>query len=803
MKTSVNWLAEYVAIPWEPPELAERLTLAGLEVEGIETLGALPEGVVVGRILERRKHPNADRLSICRVDVGGDEPIEVVCGAPNCNAGVLSVFAPVGTILADGTKLRKAKIRGVVSRGMLCAEDELGLGEDHSGIIELPDQARPGEPAARYFQADTVIDWEVTPNRPDWLSHVGIAREIAAVADAPESFHLPKFSLSPSPAANRVQELTAVEVRAPDLCPRYTARVIRGVRIGPSPEWLRRRLEAVGIRPINNVVDITNFVMMECGQPLHAFDMELLAGRRIVVRRAEHGEIMVTLDGAEHRLAPEDLVIADAEKAVALAGVMGGLNSEIRDQTTDVLLESAAFLPAAIRATAKRLGVHTEASYRFERGVGFDMVEFASARAAALIAELAGGELAQGVVDVFPGRPSQPARVRCRFRKVRQLLGIEIDDESIQRCFVRLGLEIARRDDRGVDVEVPAFRLDLQREADLIEEVARIHGLENIPEVPEPAALGGPRSADRYYPVERIRAELRALGLDEALNYSLISLEAAVRRTGVSPEQVIRLANPLSRELACVRPSLLPGLLDTVARNVAHRNLDLALFEIGRVLVHQPDVPEERLQAGIVLTGRMHPERFGEEREKIADFYDLKGLLEGWFETTGIRGIRCTAVSAPAFADGSCAAMDAADGTRLAVFGRVTDELTADIRLPHPLFLALVEVGAMLRLPRPEKIARDLPQFPSTSRDISFVAPNEITHQDVLDAIRAFKNPWIEKIELFDVFEDPDSLGSGQRSLAYSIVYRDSGRTLTDEEVNRAHERLRRHLADSLPIQLR
>ncbi len=801
MKTSVQWLREYVDIPWAPDELAERLTLAGLEVEGVEQFGQPPEGVVVGEILERRPHPAADRLSVCLVNMGAGDPVQVVCGAPNCDAGVKAAFAPVGVRFPDGTRIKKVKLRGVVSFGMLCSARELGLGDDHTGILHLAAEAEPGTPLARLLPGDTVIDWEVTPNRPDWLSHVGIAREIAAVADAPESFRLPEPG-APGPCGQAAAELTAVDIQAPDLCPRYIARIIRNVTVGPSPEWMRTRLEAVGIRPINNVVDVTNYVLMECGQPLHAFDWELLEEHRIVVRRACPGEHLTTLDGTDRELTEADLLIADADKGVALAGVMGGANSEISDSTRTVLLESAAFLPRSIRATAKRLGLNTEASHRFERGVGIEMVEFASRRAAMLIAELGGGELLDGAVDAFPGRP-EPRLVTCRFERVNQLLGTNLSAERIARCFVRLALPIHEQTAEAVTIRSPSFRLDLEREADLIEEVARMYGLENISADAAPAVVGGPRSADAYYPLEQARAELRGLGLDEIMNYSLLSVAEATRGTGVAEDELILLANPLSAELACLRPSLLPGLLETAERNTARQEPNLALFELGRVAMQRPGIPEERYQVGIVLTGRPHPERYGEERQRVYDFYDLKGLLESWLEQRRTHDVLCRAARHPAFSPTECAEFATESGQSLAVFGRVVPELAADLRLTSPLYVALVEMSVLFEMATPSPRYVPLPQFPATVRDISMLAPAELHHGKIVATLRELAPEWLESIQLFDVFEDAAALGEGRKSLAYSLTYRSLKRTLTDEQVNRAHEKLKAALAARLPVRFR
>ncbi len=782
MKTSVNWLKSYVDMPWTTAELAERLTLAGLEVEGIETLGAVPETVVVGQILSREPHPNADRLSVCRVEVGAAEPLQVVCGAPNCDAGLKVACALVGTALS-GMTIRKAKIRGVESSGMLCAEDELGLGDGHAGILVLPADAPIGSPVAGVIGSDAVIDWEVTPNRTDWNSHLGIAREIAAVSGRGQALRLPSTAC-PS-AGPGIDTLAAVTVEAPELCPRYVARMVRNVRIGPSPEWLQRALRAVGVRPINNVVDITNYVMMECGQPLHAFDYELLEGHRIVVRRARPGERMVTLDAIERVLTPEDLLICDGARPVALAGVMGGANSVIRDETRTVLLESACFAPSGIRATSRRVGLNSESSYRFERGVDVAMCDWASRRAIALMCELAGGEAVEGCIDAYP-QPAPPSEVTARFARIEALIGIPIPPETVVRLLTSLGMEVVAQTAATLTVRIPSWRRsDLLREADLIEEVARLYGLNNIPSAASPALLGGPRSADRYYAAELARAQLRALGLNETMTYSFVNPQAAVRATGVSAEQLVRPVNPLSAELGAMRPSLIPGVLATTAHNLARGQADLAFFEMGRVFIKDDALPEERQQIAVVMTGRANPERYGEEKKRLLDFYDIKGVLEGWFAARRLSPVFAPAEHA-AFRSGTGAAVSLA-GEAVAWLGEAGAELTAGLRLQAP----------------PPAVSRPLPQFPSVERDVSFVAPAGLSHRQVLEAIAALRLPLVERVELFDIYADEAALGPGRQSMAYSVVYRDPTQTLTDKVVNDLHEKLRNHLAGSLGVELR
>ena len=800
MKTSLKWLRNYVDIPWDVKGLTHALTTAGLEVEGVDTIGAIPDGVVVAEILSREKHPNADKLSVCRVSTGAGEPLQIVCGAPNCDAGVKVPLATVGTVLGEGMKISRAKLRGVESFGMLCSARELGLSTEHAGLLHLPAGAPVGRPVAEVLGSDTVVDWEITPNRPDWLSHIGIAREIAAVSGRPEALRLPAVNLQPV-SGTLAAEVAAVDVQAPDLCPRYIARVIRNVKIGPSPDWMQAALRAVGMRPINNVVDITNYVMMECGQPLHAFDYERLAAHTIVVRRARDGETITLLDGTVRNLTSANLLIADAEKGVALAGVMGGQNSEIGEGTGTVLLESAVFLPANIRATAKKLGLGTDSSYRFERGVGYDMCEFASARAAALICELAGGELLGGKIDAYP-KPYHPHTVRCRVQRACDLLGVTLTADDLAGFFIRLGLSIAHKGTSEVDVSVPSFRLDLDREADLIEEIARLYGLDRIPEIRATAQVGGPMASDAYYPIQEAREQLLGLGLTEVMNYSLLSVKTATGGTGVGESQLVMLSNPISAENCCMRPSLLPGILQNMAHNIAHQNHDLALFELGRVIVHAPELPEERYQVAILLTGRPHPERFGGERTTVCDFYDMKGLLEGLLAARRVGGLECRPATHPAFKSGQAAEL-LSGGVPVAVFGEVTNDLTAGTRVGNPVFVALVELCRLADVAVAPRRFVALPQFPSTARDISMVAPLDLTHEAIVDAILGFRQPWVEKVELFDIFDDEKVLGKGRRSLAYSLTYRDRTRTLTDEEVNAAHEKLKADLAKQFSVEYR
>ena len=553
MRLPISWLKEYVDFDDTPQGLAAKLTFSGTEVEGIETIGSTYEGIVVGEVLEVNKHPNADKLTLCRVNTGSGE-MTVVCGAPNVRPGIKVPFARVGVTLPNGVKLKSAKIRGVVSEGMLCAEDELKLSEDHSGLMILDGKWAPGTPLSEILgPPETVLDLEVTPNRPDCLSVLGMAREVAALYGTQLKWPAVRVGESDE----RVENLTSVDVADEVGCPRYTARILRDVKIGPSPAWMKRRLELSGIRAINNVVDITNYVMLECGQPLHAFDQALLAEGIILVRRVVEGEKMATLDGIDRPLTPNMLVIADAHKPVAVAGVMGGAGSEIRDDTKTVLLESAFFKPQDIRATAKKLGMMTESSYRFERGVDIGCTEWASLRAAALMVAHAGGTLARGVIDVY-SRPRAERTVACRFDRVRSLLGVDVLNDQIKNAFQSLMLPVTESNDAVCTVQIPSFRVDLEKEVDLIEEFARIYGLDKIP-LPAPKAALVPGADDK--PVQAAiacRQHLVGLGLRETMNYSFVSDHLLNLFDPSDVQHRVVLPNPVNLEQATLRPSLVP-----------------------------------------------------------------------------------------------------------------------------------------------------------------------------------------------------------------------------------------------------
>lgn len=803
MKVSYKWLKEYIDIKLSTEELAEKLTMAGIEVEAIHKTAEIPDGVVVGEILERKPHPDADKLSVCTVN-SGKETLQIVCGAPNCDAGKKVPLATLGTVFVDpengkNFEIKKCKLRGVESYGMLCSSRELGIDDDHAGLMELSKDLETGKAVKELFAPDVVFELEITSNRPDWLSHYGIARDIAALTCAPLKF--PEVKL---PASKKDASIPAniVEVLDKELCPRYTALVIKNVTVKESPDWLKERLTSIGLRPINNIVDITNFVLMEMGHPLHAFDLDDLSGNRIIVRRARNGEKIMTLDGNTHELKDHQLVIADAEKPVALAGVMGGEHSGVTEKTRNILIEGAYFKPSNIRTTSKELEISSDSSYRFERGTSWVSAEEAGKRTAALVLELAGGELVTDLIDVRGNLPECKS-FDCRFDTIRSLTGMTISNHEIIAIFERLGIKCSEIEDDKCHITSPHFRLDIEREADLAEEIARINGLDNIPVIPVAAKSAAPIKDDSYMDLADFNSQLISLGLYECMNYTLTDEKSALADTRFAASDLVALTNPISLDLAFLRPSLLSGVLRNVEYNVSRQNHDLAFFETGRVFCANPNLfKEERYECCIAISGRRQPERFSAEREVEYDFFDMKGLLEELLSKMKVKDVRFERAEEGIFSKGCCAAVYAGK-TLLGIFGKVADSLTKSMRLRYPLFAALIDVEKIISLGKDKIQYQPLPAYPSTSRDVAFIAEKGLEHQSVIDFIMKSGVKNLEKVELFDIFEDEKTLGPGKKSMAYSLTFRDPGKTLTDDEVNKSHEKLRERLASGLKVDLR
>lgn len=797
MNVTLKWLKNYIDFEFSASELADRLTMLGIEVESVKQPGAELEGVVVGSVNAIKPHPNADKLVLCQVDIGETEELQIVCGAPNVREGMHAPVATIGTTLPIGLTIKRAKLRGETSQGMLCSEKELALSEDAAGLMELSTDIPISTPLATALGLDdTVFELEITPNRPDCLSLIGVAREIRAETGNP--LKLPKIDFSED--ATDVQEVTSVTIEAPDLCPRYAARVIRGVKIGQSPAWLQQRLESVGIGVINNIVDITNFVLMEYGQPLHAFDYHKLAENRIVVRRAGAGETLTTLDEMDRKLTPDMLVIADAEKPVALAGVMGGYDSEITEATCDVLLESAYFNPSSIRATAKAFGMSTEASYRFERGADPGIVLAVLDRAAQLITELAGGTICKGIVDVYPGK--QPlTEIQLRPERVNFVLGTEIESTTMEEILTRLGFDV-ETSGRVYRVTVPTFRSDITREIDLIEEIARVYGYDNIPttlpkgDIPVPAL-------DRKVEVRRrIKQFLLAAGMMEAVNYSFSDPNSfdKIRFAADNPlRNASPLQNPLSPEMSVLRTTLLPGLLDNAQRNHNHQIDTIALFEIGSVFIRNGGQQEPERVSG-VLAGQVG-DGVSSNPYRQPDFYDIKGIVEGGLEVCGISDYTLQKTDAPTFHPGRNAAV-LFGGRQIGIFGEAHPEVLENYDLPYKAYLFELDMEALTDAAIFAKRFEPISVYPKVERDLAIVVDKETLSDMPTELIYKTGGEWVESVRLFDVYEG-EQVPEGKKSLAYAITYLSASETLTDKAVNALHDKIVKRLNQELGAKLR
>ncbi len=768
MNVSINWLSAILGRPLDPDDVAHRLAMLGAGVEAVERLHQDLGDVVVGLVETVQPHPNADRLSLCLVNTGAGQ-VEVVCGAPNVKAGAKYPYAPEGATLPGGLKLSARKIRGVLSHGMLCSARELGLGTDHEGILELATDAPPGVPLLDVLPvADTRLVLEITANRPDLLGHKGVARDLGAVYGAPVK--LPAFPGAPADglATRRVERrgtVDGVEVAIEDAdgCPRYVAAVIRGVRIGPSPAWLDARLRSVGARPINNVVDATNYILYEINQPMHAFDLARLRGGKVVIRRPRPGERLTTLDGEDRAITPEMTMICDAQGPQAVAGIMGGRDSEVSASTTDILLECAYFDPKRIRATRKALRMDTDASYRFERGTDPFAMGDAVRRAVSLIRAVAGGVERDAPVDVWP-RPAQPPAVFLRLERVAHLLGVPLSREEIERHLTSVGFAVAPKEGR-LHVQVPGWRPDVTRDVDLIEEVARLKGYDSFPVEMRPFRP----STVPDDPIEgrkaRIRRVLAGWGLHEA---RLLPLRPEVAEDDAA---AVRLANPVSRDHASLRSALLPGLVEAVTRNWAARQQDVRLFEIGAVFwADGSRRPGERLRLGAVVTGARVPRHWSNSgRPPDYDQWDLKALFE---EAAGISGPRAEVQPAAA----GWVLVDGEGQER----GWAREVATDAPPWAAPLYGFELDVDMGER--EPVKY-RSLPANPLAERDLALVVPDGVTAAQVRAVVEEAGQPLLEQVLLFDEYRGSGLAG---RSLAWRLLFRAPDRTLRDEEVDQA-----------------
>ena len=800
MKVSLGWLSDFVDLPASQAEFEERLTLAGLEIEGVESTGPELGGVVVGRVIEREPHPRADRLSLCRVDLGTGEPVEIVCGAPNVRADLRVAVAPPGTVLPDGTKLKKARIRGIVSSGMICSSRELGLGDDHEGILELPHDSPVGAPLDQVVGAgDTVLDFEITPNRGDWASMLGMAREVRAHFGG--ELRLP--DCDPAEGERDAASDVAIEIHDPESCHRYVGRVVRGVAIGPSPDWLVERLRAAGLRSINNVVDVSNLVLLEFGQPLHTFDLARLRGAEIRVRRAEDGEEIVTLDGERRELGPDDLVIADAERPVAVAGVMGGADTEVHEATREVLIESAHFDPVRVRRTARRLGLRTEASYRFERGVDSEGIVRAVDRCARLIAEIAGGEISRGRVEAVGGAFRHCGEVELEPDLPARLLGVELSESEVVELLARVDIP-ATLEGESLRCRIPSYRNDLRIPQDLVEEVGRIHGYDRIPYTLPSAALRPVSAPPRATRCDLARDSLSASGLLETRSIPMgpASDFDALRLDSDDPRRhSVRVVNPIVESDSELRTSLLPGLLRAARRNLARQVEAVRLFEIGRVFLARDsgELPDEPDAAAALLTA---PERTGLwETQRAPVYFEAKGVAEKLVEDLGLPA-RFDAESGAAYLHpGACSRIRSGRRT-IGWVGELHPAVSARYGIEVECAVCEIDLSALPGLPRLKTKIRPVSAFPASRRDLAVLVDREQPAGAILDAIRRSGGPHLADVELFDCYEGR-GIPEQRRSLAFHLVFQRTDRTLTEAEVGAATDKLTRMLTRRFGGELR
>lgn len=786
MKLPYSWIKECLPTDLPAGRVADILTMLGLEVEGIEMPKMSFEGVVVGKVVKTERHPDAEKLTVAMVS-DGKETVQVVCGAPNCREGLLTAFAKVGAVLTDPEgktfKIKKAKLRGVESNGMLCGADELGLPGDSEGIIELPDDAAVGADLQELY-GDAIFEIGLTPNLGHCASLQGVLRELSASLDA--SYSLPQVYIDDKDGQGIHSEVS-VTIEDTERCPRYACRLIKNVKVGPSPKWLQDRLVQVGLRPVNNIVDVTNYVLWELGHPLHAFDYDKLTGHKIIVRAAQEGEQFVTLDGQNRVLNQEALLICDAEKPVALAGIMGGLCSEVDDATQHVLLESAYFNPSNIRRTSKAVGLGTEASRRFERGTDPNGILYALDRAAALIAELSDGQLVPGVIDVKQ-REFVEHKITCRLSRIQHIIGQHLAAGEVEGIFRRLGFACNWDGQDNFFVRIPTFRCDLHEEIDLIEEVARIYGYDNIERAPAHHQSSTMEHAPIFMFERQARDRLVGQGLQEFMTCDLIgpSILDVLPSIGNEASQV-RVMNPTSAEQSILRQSLLPGMLQAIKYNVDRKSLNVGAFEIGRTHHREEKGFKEQSVVGIILTGKSRPHAWGQHPGPF-DFYDLKGIVEDFLESLSLPPPTFEVSKLATFHPGRQANVFIG-GVDVGAIGEVHPEILSRLDVSQRILFAELNLHDLYRLRNDPPKMVELPQFPGSERDWTVSLSDRVPCGAIFDLIRQYAPPLLEQVSLLDLYRS-ERLGSGIKNLTFRFFYRDRTKTVQQEDVDNKHNRL-------------
>ncbi len=785
MNISYNWLKNYLNIDKTPDELSLILTDIGLEVEAVEKVQAIPgglEGLIVGEVLTAEQHPNADKLRVTTVNVGNAEPLHIVCGAPNCRAGLKVIVATVGTtchpISGDPFKITKSKIRGEVSEGMLCGEDEIGLGMSHAGIVELPVEAKIGSLVKEFYQIEDDYRFEIglTPNRADAASHLGVARDLAAYFRS--TYDLPNVEVFQE---GRLSEGTVVAVEDNEACPRYSGINISGVQVGESPDWLKEKLQAIGIRTINNIVDVTNYVLHDLGQPLHAFDAAMIAGNKVVVRKAQEDELFVTLDGVERKLSSEDLIIADAEKPMCIAGVFGGEYSGVTESTTDIFLESAYFNPVSVRKTSKRHVLKTDSSFRFERGTDPNMTVFALKRAALLIREVAGGTVSSTIKDIYPA-PVPPFAFTVSYKNVQRLIGKEIPAEEIKEIILALGIAITAENGDSIQVEVPAYKVDVTREVDVIEEVLRIYGYNNIELKSQIlASLNTQEKPDKEVVLNQIADLLIANGYREILSNSLTKLSYTDDEA-----TAVRLLNPLSSDLDTMRQNLLYSVLTAVEYNQKRKATDLKVFEYGKTYHLKEEGYEEKQRLALGIVGKQLAEQWNHDAKAVS-FYTLKAAVDAIVKRLKIDNLQIVETSNKDLAYG----LDYLKGQKVLVsLGAVSSEAMGKADVDGQVYFADFDWDLVLKAIRKNSIKyREVSKYPAVRRDLALLVDEAVTFEQLKTVATKTERKLLKEVNIFDVYKG-DKLPKGKKSYALSFTIQDEEKTLNDKQIDSIIQKL-------------
>jgi phenylalanyl-tRNA synthetase beta chain len=791
MLVSLKWLQDYVDIDLTATELADSLTMAGLEVDSIKSINASFSRVVVARIISVKPHAAADKLSLCEV-TDGCQTYPIVCGAANIKAGDIVPLAKVGATIPGGYTIKSSVLRGEKSDGMLCSEAELEIGDDASGIMQLPPDMVLGTPLEKALDlGDIVFDVGITPNRADCLSMIGIAREVAAITG--KKIKMPVCDIRESSAD--INQVTSVSIIDSDLCPRYTARMIKDVQVGPSPVWMKTRLEAAGLRSINNVVDVTNFVMLEMGQPLHAFDFRFLEEGRIIVRKSRPGEEFISLDGKSRKLSADTLLICDGVKPVAIGGIMGGLNSEVKDDTQVVFLESAYFNPASIRRSARRLSMPTDAAFRFERGIDPEGVVRALDRAAKLIAELSGGSVYKNYIDEYPLKVSSTKDIPLKLDRINSIIGTSIKGKDVLRILRSIGMLVTEITRGKYLVTPPSFRVDITREIDLIEEVARLYGYDQVPTTLPDISITDMPAILRLDLEEAIRQILTGTGYTEVINYSFIS-PASADYLGLKENDerrlMVHISNPLVEDQSVMRTTMVYGLLDTLRKNINNECVDLKLFEMGRIFLSRGEgqLPEERNVLAGLLSGVIS-EDFWSAKLK-ADFYDLKGCIENIFYDLKLRNCHFRSGNSEPFLHPGKSCNIYLNGISVGYAGELHPDVIEKMDLRNKAYVFEINLDIMADHVFKGVIYKEISKYPAVTRDVAFVIPADIATDYMLDIVLQQKEDLLENVGIFDIYAGK-GLPDGLKSLGLRFSYRATDRTLTDTEINNIHEKIVRN----------